>query len=44
MSAAEMTRNFCLTFERPADKYNECQGRINENLPGKLEFVQNGCS
>ena len=44
MSAAEMTRSFCLTFERPADKYNECQGRINSNLPGKLEFVQNGCS
>lgn len=41
-SAYDITYNFCLNYENPANKYNECKSRAN-NSQSALQYVNNGC-
>jgi len=43
-SAYDIANNFCLDFERPADKENTCRKRANNYASSMLTYVQNSCS
>lgn len=43
-SAYDIANNFCLDFERPANKETNCPARARNNSSKMLQFVKNGCS
>ena len=42
-SASEIGLNFCLDFERPANKNVTCRNRVNSNINYYENYVNNGC-
>lgn len=42
-SGYEIANNFCLDFERPANKETGCPARARDNIDRYLTFVNNGC-
>ena len=42
-TAAALTKEFCKTFERPANAETTCTGRAN-NSNSFAEYVKNGCN
>lgn len=43
-STYDIANNFCLDFERPANKESNCPARANNYSSSMLQFVKNGCS
>ncbi len=42
-SAYDIANNFCLDFERPANKNTTCSNRANNYVNKFIEYVNNGC-
>ena len=43
-STYDIANNFCLDFERPANKESNCPARARNYSSSMLQFVKNGCS